>query len=138
MCSIRIATRCLWRPSPLAGAAGHALTHLSRARGWTGRKARFSNVRYDPTGNRTQPTGFGGKCSIPLYHGPDIDNIGFKPRRCIGATGNYLRMSTFELSSKQVAEPSLQERSDASHEEDPHTPSRGPKATSGTFADRAL
>jgi len=34
------------------------------ARGWTGRKYRFSSVWYDPVGNRTQPASFGGACSI--------------------------------------------------------------------------
>jgi len=41
-----------------------APTHQRQARGWTGRKYRFSSLQYDPTGSdRTHPTRFGGACS---------------------------------------------------------------------------
>jgi len=36
-----------------------APAHEHRARGWTGRKHRFLNLRDDPTGNRTKTTRFG-------------------------------------------------------------------------------
>jgi len=34
--------------------------HQRRARGWTGRKYRFTILRYDSIGNRTQPASFSG------------------------------------------------------------------------------
>jgi len=39
------------------------LSQYRGARGWTCRKHCFSSLRYDPGGNRTRPTSFGGACS---------------------------------------------------------------------------
>lgn len=50
---------------------------------------------------------------------------------------NAFAVPALELTSEQVSEPSLKEWYDTPHEEKPHTPSRGPNATTRTFADRA-
>ena len=49
---------------------------------------------------------------------------------------NTLAVTSFELTSKQVAEPALEERNDAAHEEQPYTPSWCPETTSRTLAYR--
>lgn len=46
-----------------------------------------------------------------------------------------LRVTTFELTSEQVAEPSLEERDDTTKEEEPDAPSGSPESDSWTFAD---
>lgn len=46
-------------------------------------------------------------------------------------------MSTFELSSQQVPEPSFQQRDNPSQEKQPHSPGRLPETASRTFAYRA-
>jgi len=48
-----------------SGNTAHELlpcTQQRRIRGGTGRKCRYPNLPYDPTGNRTQSISFGGAC----------------------------------------------------------------------------
>jgi len=52
--------------------------------------------------------------------------------------GNALRVSSFELARQQVAEPSFQQRSHSTHEEQPHAPPGSPESTARTFADWTL
>lgn len=49
-----------------------------------------------------------------------------------------LILFTFELPGQQVAKPPLQQRSDAPHEEEPHSPSWSPKATPRALSNWAL
>jgi hypothetical protein len=49
--------------------------------------------------------------------------------------GNALGLTTFELTSKQVAQPSLQERDDTAHEEEPDSPRWSPDTNTRAFAD---
>jgi len=42
-------------------------------------------------------------------------------------------MHTFKLPGQQVAQPPLQQRGDAPHEEQPDSPARSPEATAWTF-----
>lgn len=51
---------------------------------------------------------------------------------------NALRVSSFKLPRQQVAEPSFQQRSHSTHEEQPHAPAGSPESTSRTFADWTL
>jgi len=54
----------------------------------------------------------------------------FRNRLC-----NSLRVTTFELTSEQVTEPSLEERNDTTEEEEPNSPSRRPETDTRTFTD---
>lgn len=45
---------------------------------------------------------------------------------------------TFKLPGQQIPEPPLQQWSNAPHEEEPHSPTRTPEATTWTFAHRTL
>lgn len=46
-----------------------------------------------------------------------------------------LRVTTFELTSEQIAEPSLEERNDTAKEEEPDAPSGSPESDTRTFTD---
>ena len=48
--------------------------------------------------------------------------------------GHTLGVTPFKLPGQQVAQPTLQQGGDASHEEHPHTPAWGPDPTAGAFA----
>lgn len=48
-----------------------------------------------------------------------------------------LRIATLELTSEQVAEPSLEERDDTTEEEEPNAPSGSPETNTRTFTDRS-
>lgn len=50
----------------------------------------------------------------------------------------HVYMQTFKLPGQQISKPPLQQRSDSSHEEEPHSPARGPEATTWTLANRTL
>ena len=52
--------------------------------------------------------------------------------------GDALRVTTLELTRQQIAQPSLQQRRDAAHEEQPHAPTGRPKTAAGAFADGTL
>ena len=49
--------------------------------------------------------------------------------------GDTLRMTALELAREQVAQPALQERSDAAEEKEPHAPSGRPDAAARAFTD---
>ena len=67
-------------------------------------------------------------------------------KRRISSVGGYseirqrerdvpLGVTTFELPSEQVTEPSLEERNDTSEEEEPNSPTRSPETDTRTFTD---
>lgn len=47
-------------------------------------------------------------------------------------------MFTFKLSGQEISKPPLQQWSNASHEEKPHSPARSPESTTWTFSYRTL
>lgn len=49
--------------------------------------------------------------------------------------GDSLRITTFELTREEVAEPALEERDDTAKEEEPDTPARRPETDTGTLSD---
>jgi len=52
--------------------------------------------------------------------------------------GHPLGVAPLELAREQVAQPALQQRRDAPHEEEPHTPAGRPEAAPRSLAHRAL
>lgn len=50
--------------------------------------------------------------------------------------GDALRVAALELSSEEVAEPTLEQRDDTAQEEEPDTPAGRPETDTGTLADR--
>ena len=52
--------------------------------------------------------------------------------------GDAFGVTTFKLTRQQIAQPSLQERRDTAHKEQPDSPTRSPKSAAGAFADRTL
>lgn len=49
--------------------------------------------------------------------------------------GDSFRVTALEMSSKQVAEPTLQQWNDTTQEEEPYSPAWRPESTSRTLAD---
>ena len=52
-------------------------------------------------------------------------------------TYTHLCITPLKLACQEVAQPAFQQRHDASQEEEPHTPHRGPEAYSRALAHRA-
>lgn len=52
--------------------------------------------------------------------------------------GDALRVATLELSRQQVSKPTLEQRSDSAHEEQPHSPAWRPEAATRALADGTL
>ena len=72
-------------------------------------------------------TGDGSKPTV-------IPNRNDSPRAVCDCLCHSLRMSSFKLPWQQIAQPSFQQRNDASHEEQPHSPSWCPYTAAGSFA----
>ena len=87
-----------------------APAHQRRARGWTGRKYRCSNVRYDQTRIRNQPTSFCGACStnIILRKAPTVTskNSGYQAV-CVWAVHLYQTQEVAQQLQPQHENPSF-------------------------------
>jgi len=104
-----------WSASPLVCTVGHAAfsaafsawptlvasqwprvncflapTHQRRLRGWTSRKNHFSSLRYDPSGNRTLHSTFGGTCSTncTVLTGVCLKSENAEDWYCLGGHGD--------------------------------------------------
>ena len=75
-----------------------APTHGRWARGWTGRKYRFSSFRYGQIWNRTPPTRFGGACSTSLLR---KCGRGFIRNKLISVCSNQRSLLWIRLSNAQ-------------------------------------
>ena len=71
-----------------------------------------------------------------IYH--NIIPYGNNGTLAISGCQLQARLHTFKLPGQQVAQPPLQQRGDAPHEEEPHSPARGPEATAWTFTHWSL
>lgn len=64
--------------------------------------------------------------------------VGNRTRKAVMASVAQRKPPTFKLPGQEVAQPSFQQRSNATHEKQPDSPASSPKATARAFPHRAL
>lgn len=79
----------------------------------------------------------GGCLTLKQGQGTEQEHIGPTLEEIMGEVGQR-KLLTFKLPGQEVAQPSLQQRGDATHEKQPDPPASSPEATARALPYRAL